>query len=206
MHISMRFLATAGCVLATAACSTTYHVAPGDVERIARGAEVKNVRSDAGEAIDFSTYSFVYRDKDSKAPLRVKGVESLNGLAGAGKLTDMMSLDLEPSLADRAWQRTLLGGAVGLAAGAGVGFAVSNRVIIERTALAGGSCPACGPEHIAVGTVVSGVIGATVGALIAYFGRAGSVRTATVDLIGGEPASEPASEPTSAPASAPTTE
>lgn len=188
------------CALVLSACSTTYRVTAADLERIAQGAEVQNVTASSGEAIDFSTYTFVYRSKDDKTPRRVKGIESLNGLIGSGTLTGVTALDVMPSLADHAWQRTLLGGGVGLAAGVGIGFAISNRIVIERTAQAGGTFRD-GPWMIAVGTVVSAVLGAAAGALVAYFGGAGvgNVRDAKVELLGG-PASLPASEPASQPA------
>lgn len=194
----------AALALALCACSTTYRVAQKDIARIAQeGAVIQNVATDEKEPIDFGAYHFVYRSKDDKSPRLVKGVESLNALIGAGKLTQLTGLDVVPGLSDRAWQRTLLGGGVGLAAGVGIGFAISNRVIIERTALNGGTY-AQGPALIAVGTVVSGVVAAAIGAIVAYFGGAGvgSVRDANVDLLGGsgsQPTSEPATQAASQP-------
>jgi hypothetical protein len=178
--------------LVTSACSTTYRFSQEDVERIAAGREVRNVKDNKGGLVDLGTYSLVYREKDSKAPKRVKGLEQLNSLATGGQLAAMQKLEAVPGLADKAAQRVALGGGVGLAAGVGIGFAISNRIAIEQQrdqALT-----------VALGTVISGLLGATAGALIAYFGGAGvgNMRDGSIELTEGSaslPASEPASQP-----------
>lgn len=183
--------------LAASACSTTYRFSQEDVERIAAGREVRNVKDNKGQPVDLGTYSLVYREKDNrekdtKAPKRVKGLEQLNSLAVGGQLAAMQKLEAVPGLADKAAQRVVLGGGVGLAAGVGIGFAISNRIAIEQQrdqALT-----------VALGTVISGVLGATAGALIAYFGGAGvgNVRDGSIELTEGtasQPTSEPASQP-----------
>ena len=82
---------------------------------------------------------------------------------------------------------TLVGGSVGFLAGGAIGFAIANRVDISK--------PASEPGFIALGAVISAVIGATAGSLIAYFGSAGvgNLRDGTVEFTDGGAASEPAS-------------
>ncbi len=178
------------------ACSTIYHVESEDLERVKHGQQISNLKDERGAPVDFTHYHFVYSEAGQQVPREVKGIESLNVLSGSGQLAGLETLRATPQRGDKAWQRTVLGGGVGLATGLGVGFAVSNRVLIERSAREGAACTTCGPGYVALGTIVSGVIGAAVGSVVAYFAGAGvgSSRTGLLEFF-----SEPSSEPTSAP-------
>ena len=79
-----------------AACSTTYRFRGEDLERVRAGAPIANINDPSGDAVDFTEYSFVYRAKDAAAPLRIKGVESLNRGSQEGMLKDAQSLDASP--------------------------------------------------------------------------------------------------------------
>jgi hypothetical protein len=179
------------CCFATGACSTTYRIQNQDVERVRNGEQVANLRGETGDPVDFTHYHFVYQEK-GKAPLRLKGVESLNSASASKQLAGVETLTAVPGREDRAWQRTLLGGGVGLAAGLGMGFAVSNRVINERANALGNACVGCGGGYLALGTAISGVIGATIGAVVAYFAGAGvgSTRLGALEFFA-EPALVP---------------
>jgi len=178
-----------------AACSTTYVIQTPDVERLKQGAQISNLKDLSQETVDFTHYAFVYKEKDREVPLKIKGIESLNSMASAGQLHGLQTLTAVPQKEDHAWQRTVLGGGVGLAAGLGVGFAVSNRIILERSATP--DCTYCTPGYTALGTIVSGVVGAAVGSLIAYFAAAkvGSTRVGMFEFFGDFSSSMPATVP-----------
>src|SRR4051812_34322425 len=99
--------------LISAACSTTYRFRGEDIERVRQGEPVANVTDPNGDAVDFTHYSFVYKSKDAAAPLRIKGIESLNRSAQEGMLKHALSLDAQPSVVDKVWQRTTLGAGIG---------------------------------------------------------------------------------------------
>lgn len=179
-----------------AACSTTYRFRGEDLDRVRAGTPVANITDPSGEAVDFTEYSFVYKTKDAAAPLRIKGVESLNRSSQEGMLKEALSLDAAPGINDKAWQRSTLGAGIGFLAGLGTGFAITNRILVERSAR-DENCATCSAPYLVMGTLISAVIGGGIGAVLAYFGGSGvgQVRTAQVQFLGDEPATEPVSQP-----------
>lgn len=172
-------------------CSTTYRVATRDLDQLKAGAQLSSV-SDEGQEVDLTHYTFDYHVPDKRGALRVKGVESLNALAEGGSLKSMTEMSLIPGREDRPWQRTGLGIGVGFVSGFGIGFAVTNRIAIERNAQDGDACHQCGIGTVMIGAFSSAVLGAAVGALVAYFTGVGLGETKSAVLNFLEPASEPA--------------
>jgi len=189
----VRFLLIA---FVASACSTTYKFRGEDLERVRQGTPVANVADPSGEDIDFTHYAFVYRSKDAAAPLKIKGIESLNRSSQAGMLNGALSLDAAPGVHDKVWQRTTLGAGVGFLSGLGVGYAITNRVLVERSAR-DPDCSTCNAGFLVLGSVISALIGGGIGATLAYFGGSGvgQVRIPTVQFLGEEPSSQPTSQP-----------
>jgi hypothetical protein len=175
-------------------CSTTYRVATRDLEQIKAGTQVANVRDD-GHDVDLTHYTFDFHVPDKRAAQRVRGIESFNHLVETNALTSATDLTLVPNREDKPWQRIGLGGGVGFVSGFGIGFAVTNRIAIERQAQDGSACHDCSIGTVLLGSFVSAVIGAATGGLLAYFAGTGlgETKPATLELL--EPSSQPASQP-----------
>ena len=184
-------------LFASAACSTTYRFKGEDLDRVREGTAVANVQDAAGQDVDFTHYSFVYRTPDANAPLRIKGIESLNRSAEDGMLKTATRLDAVPGINDKAWQRSILGAGIGFVAGLGIGYAITNRVLVERSAREGDQCTTCTVGFLMLGTLVSAILGGGAGSILAYFGGSGvgQVRPAKVQFLGDEPASQAVSLP-----------
>ena len=173
-------------------CSTTYRVASRDLDQIKGGAQVASATDD-GHEVDLTHYTFDYHLADKRAAQRVKGIESLNALSEAGSLKNITEISLIPGREDRPWQRTGLGLGVGFVSGFGIGFAVTNRIAIERSAQDGAACTHCGIGTVMLGAFSAAVLGAAVGGLVAYFTGAGLGETRPALLQFLEPASPPPS-------------
>lgn len=156
-----------------AACSTTYHVAPQDLERLKAGYQVSDLKDERGQSVDVTHYTFDYKIPDHKAAQRLTGIEALNQSLEARKLYDITSMSAVPGHGDKWVQRVLLGGGVGAIAGFGIGYAVTNRVALERVAAQGASCSQCSFGVVMLGSAISAVLGMAVGGLTAYFAGSG---------------------------------
>ena len=173
-------------------CSTTYRVATRDLEQIKSGGQLASV-SDDGQEVDLTHYTFDYHVADKRAAQRVKGVQSLNALSEGGALKSITDISIIPGRDDRPWQRTGLGIGVGFVSGFGIGFAVTNRIAIERAAQSGDTCTQCGIGTVMLGAFTSAVLGAAVGGLIAYFTGTGLGETKPAMIHFLDPESAPPS-------------
>lgn len=188
--------------LATAGCSTSYQVSLADLDALKGGNSVANVKSSAGEPLELGNFTFDYRTPSAERPQRIAGIESLNRTIETGGLAKATELWVVPQRDDRAWHRVALGGGLGLLAGFGVGYAVTNRIALERQARDPAGCSGCTIGTVFLGAGLSSVVGAALGGLVSYFGAAGvgDTQPAVLELL---PREATASAPTSAPASAP---
>lgn len=180
------------------ACSTTYRVATADLERLKAGSQVRELRDEAGQSVDLTHYSFDYKVPGHKAAQRLSGIESLNRTLEDKSLASMSEISAVPGRGDKWWQRVLLGGGVGAIAGFSIGYAVTNRVALERVASQGPNCSDCSFGLVMGGAAISAVLGATVGSLVAYFAGTGLGETevASFAYLDDPEPSLPASEPT----------
>ncbi len=178
------------------ACSTTYSVAPADLDKLRAGAQISAVNDPSGETVDLTHYAFDYHLPDKAPAVRARGIESINHTSEAGGLANATAINIVPQFEDKPWQRIGLGAGIGLVTGFGIGYAVSNRIVIERQGQDGAACHDCSIGTTLLGSFVSAALGLVAGGVISYFAGSGLGETKTAVLSYFAPAaSEPVSQP-----------